>query len=107
MGSVAVVSNRFSNTDRMDGDLNYIPDYKYELFEISSLREGGQRGETASNLFGRTKDEIARGKRSDSRNDIRVAVISVSRTEANERFSGLYDLPVQTMGGSISNNYQN
>ncbi|HOS25778.1 MAG TPA: Rpn family recombination-promoting nuclease/putative transposase, partial [Thermotogota bacterium] len=31
-------SNRFSNSDSMDGDLkDYIPDYKYELFEISSL----------------------------------------------------------------------
>ncbi|HNW48061.1 MAG TPA: Rpn family recombination-promoting nuclease/putative transposase, partial [Thermotogota bacterium] len=38
-------SNRFSNADRMDGDLKeYIPDYKYELFEISSLREEEVKG---------------------------------------------------------------
>ena len=38
-------SNRFSNYDRMDGDLKaYIPDYKYELFEISSLREEEVKG---------------------------------------------------------------
>ena len=83
-------SNRFSNADRMDGDLKeYIPDYKYELFEISSLREEEVKGAKRLRIY----LDVIRMRSLEGKEAIREVMLRValtiselSWTEANERF---------------------
>ena len=83
-------SNRFSNSDRMDGDLkDYIPDYKYELFEISSLRDEEVKGAKRLRIYlDVLRLRALREKAAIREAMFRVAVTisELSRTEANERF---------------------
>ena len=83
-------SNRFSNYDRMDGDLKaYIPDYKYELFEISSLREEEVKGAKRLRIYlDVIRMRSLRGKEAIRETMRRVAatISELPRTEANERF---------------------
>jgi len=83
-------SNRFSNSDSMDGDLkDYIPDYKYELFEISSLREEEVKGAKRLRIY----LDVLRMRSLEGKEAIREVMLRValtiselSWTEANERF---------------------
>ncbi len=83
-------SNRFSNADRMDGDLKeYIPDYKYELFEISSLREEEVKGAKRLRIY----LDVIRMRALEGKEAIREVMLRVTvtiselpQTEANERF---------------------
>ena len=83
-------SNRFSNIDRMDGDLkDYIPDYKYELFEISSLREEEVKGAKRLRIY----LDVIRMRALEGKEAIREVMLRVTvtiselpQTEANERF---------------------
>ncbi|OQC31070.1 MAG: hypothetical protein BWX67_01370 [Thermotogae bacterium ADurb.Bin062] len=97
-------SNRFSNTDRMDGDLkDYIPDYKYELFEISSLREEEVKGAKRLRIYlDVLRMRSLEGKEAIRETMFRVAVTisELSRTEANERFFQVCTIYLfETMGG--------
>ncbi len=77
-------SNRFSNYNRMGEDLkDYIPDYKYELFEISSLR-----------------DEEVKGAIREAMLRVALTISELPRTEANERFFQVCTIYLfETMGG--------
>jgi len=83
-------SNRFSNSDSMDGDLkDYIPDYKYELFEISSLREEEVKGAKRLRIY----LDVIRMRALEGKEAIREVMLRVTvtiselpQTEANERF---------------------
>ena len=97
-------SNRFSNTDRMDGDLkDYIPDYKYELFEISSLRDEEVKGAKRLRIYlDVLRMRSLEGKEAIREVMLRVAVTisELSWTEANERFFQVCTIYLfETMGG--------
>ena len=97
-------SNRFSNSDRMDGDLkDYIPDYKYELFEISSLRDEEVKGAKRLRIYlDVLRLRALREKAAIREAMFRVAVTisELSRTEANERFFQVCTIYLfETMGG--------
>ncbi len=97
-------SNRFSNTDRMDGDLkDYIPDYKYELFEISSLRDEEVKGAKRLRIYlDVLRMRSLRGKAAIRETMFRVAVTisELPQTEANERFFQVCTIYLfETMGG--------
>jgi len=74
----------------MDGDLkDYIPDYKYELFEISSLREEEVKGAKRLRIYlDVIRMRALEGKEAIREVMLRVAVTisELPQTEANERF---------------------
>ncbi len=97
-------SNRFSNYDRMGEDLkDYIPDYKYELFEISSLRDEEVKGAKRLRIYlDVLRLRALRGKAAIREVMLRVAVTisELPRTEANERFFQVCTIYLfDTMGG--------
>ena len=75
----------------MDGDLkDYIPDYKYELFEISSLREEEVKGAKRLRIYlDVLRLRALEGKEAIQEVMLRVTVTisELPQTEANERFS--------------------
>ncbi len=97
-------SNRFSNYNRMGEDLkDYIPDYKYELFEISSLRDEEVKGAKRLRIYlDVLRLRALRGKAAIREAMLRVAltISELPRTEANERFFQVCTIYLfETMGG--------
>jgi hypothetical protein len=82
--------NRFAIFDRIDGDLKeYIPDFKYNLFEIASLSEEDVKGAIRLRIYlDAIRMKALRGEKAIQEAMLRVTVTisELPRTEANERF---------------------
>ncbi len=82
--------NRFADFERMDADLKeYIPNFKYNVFEIASLSEEDVRGAIRLRIYlDAIRMKALRGEEAIREAMVRVTVTiaELPWTEANERF---------------------